>query len=88
MMDHAIIQAVEDSSYRAGYPRDAGAVLLIELDGLDAGLSIREDQIRQLAATTAALRFEWRATRKSAPPCGPDAKEPSAPAAASVPTCT
>jgi glycolate oxidase subunit GlcD len=48
MMDHAIIQAVEDSSYRAGYPRDAGAVLLIELDGLDAGLSIREDQIRQV----------------------------------------
>jgi glycolate oxidase subunit GlcD len=48
MMDRAIIQAVEDSNYRAGYPRDAGAVLLIELDGLDAGLSVREDQIREL----------------------------------------
>src|SRR5262245_16540865 len=48
MMDHAIIQAVEDSSYRAGYPRDAGAVLLIELDGLEAGLSVRELQIREL----------------------------------------
>lgn len=48
MMDHAIIQAVEDSSYRAGYPRDADAVLLIELDGLEAGLSVREEQIRQI----------------------------------------
>lgn len=48
MMDRAIIQAVEDSSYRAGYPRDAGAVLLIELDGLDAGLSVREHQIQEL----------------------------------------
>jgi glycolate oxidase subunit GlcD len=48
MMDRAIIQAVEDSSYRAGYPRDAGAVLLIELDGLQAALNVREDQIREL----------------------------------------
>ena len=48
MMDQAIIQAVEDSHYRAGYPRDAGAVLLIELDGLDAGLKVREEQIRAL----------------------------------------
>jgi glycolate oxidase subunit GlcD len=48
MMDRAIIQAVEDSSYRAGYPRDAGAVLLIELDGLEAGLNVREEQIREL----------------------------------------
>ena len=36
MMDRAIIQAIEDSNIRAGYPRDAGAVLLIELDGLES----------------------------------------------------
>lgn len=48
MMDHTIIQAVEDSHYRAGYPRDAGAVLLIELDGVEAGLQVREAQIRSI----------------------------------------
>jgi len=32
MMDNLPIQAVEDA-YHAGYPRDAGAVLLIEIEG-------------------------------------------------------
>jgi FAD/FMN-containing dehydrogenase len=51
MMDHAIIQAVEDSHYRAGYPREAEAVLLIELDGLPAALDVREKQIRTICRT-------------------------------------
>src|SRR6266436_1718755 len=33
MMDQPCINAVEDSVYAAGYPRDAAAVLLVELDG-------------------------------------------------------
>jgi glycolate oxidase subunit GlcD len=33
MMDQSCISAVEDSVYAAGYPRDAAAVLLTELDG-------------------------------------------------------
>jgi glycolate oxidase len=37
MIDHLTIQAVEDA-YGAGYPRDAAAALLIELDGLAAGM--------------------------------------------------
>jgi glycolate oxidase len=37
MMDHLIIEAVE-AAYRFGFPKDAGAVLIIELDGLEAGL--------------------------------------------------
>ena len=37
MMDNLPIQAVEDA-YHAGYPRDAGAVLLIEIEGQEAGL--------------------------------------------------
>src|SRR5256885_1535885 len=32
MMDQSCIAAVEDSVYAAGYPRDAAAVLLVELD--------------------------------------------------------
>ncbi len=38
MMDAGTIRAVESSIYAAGYPIDAAAVLLIELDGLAAGL--------------------------------------------------
>jgi glycolate oxidase subunit GlcD len=38
MMDTGTIQAVEASIYAAGYPVDAAAVLLIELDGFEAGL--------------------------------------------------
>jgi glycolate dehydrogenase FAD-linked subunit len=33
MMDRSCINAVEDSVYAAGYPRDAAAVLLAEVDG-------------------------------------------------------
>jgi glycolate oxidase subunit GlcD len=38
MMDAATIQAVEASIYAAGYPIDAAAILLIELDGPAPGL--------------------------------------------------
>jgi glycolate oxidase subunit GlcD len=38
MMDQATIRAVEASIYAAGYPVDAAAVLLVELDGPAAGL--------------------------------------------------
>jgi len=38
MMDNAIIRAVEESVFKAGLPIDAQAVLLLELDGLEAGI--------------------------------------------------
>ena len=38
MMDAPTIRAVESSIYAAGYPTDAAAVLLVEVDGLAAGL--------------------------------------------------
>ncbi|MEP6765002.1 MAG: FAD-linked oxidase C-terminal domain-containing protein [Gemmatimonadaceae bacterium] len=38
MMDNATIRAVEASIYAAGYPVDAAAVLLCEVDGLREGL--------------------------------------------------
>jgi glycolate oxidase subunit GlcD len=38
MMDAGTIRAVEASIYAAGYPTDAAAVLLVELDGPAAGL--------------------------------------------------
>ena len=38
MMDSGTIRAVEESIYAAGYPVDAAAVVLIELDGLTEGI--------------------------------------------------
>ncbi|PYS42251.1 MAG: hypothetical protein DMF71_09625 [Acidobacteria bacterium] len=38
MMDNAIIRAVEQSVFTAGLPIDAQAVLLVELDGAEAGI--------------------------------------------------
>jgi glycolate oxidase subunit GlcD len=38
MMDNAIIRAVEASVFAAGLPTDAQAVLLVEIDGIEAGI--------------------------------------------------
>jgi glycolate oxidase subunit GlcD len=38
MMDHNAIEMVESSAYAAGYPADAAAVLLVELDGNPAAV--------------------------------------------------
>src|SRR6266404_4498610 len=42
MMDQSCIRAVEDSVYAAGYPRDAAAVLLVEIDGGNADAVVAE----------------------------------------------
>ena len=47
-MDGPTIRVVEDSIYAAGYPRDAEAVLLVELDGLEAGVSADLESVRQI----------------------------------------
>ncbi|MNS45397.1 putative FAD-linked oxidoreductase [compost metagenome] len=44
MMDQLILQAVE-AAFGFGFPLDAGAVLLIELDGLEAGLDEAKDEV-------------------------------------------
>lgn len=44
MMDHGIIQAVEEA-FHFGFPLDAGAVLLIEVDGLEIAL---DEEVRQI----------------------------------------
>ncbi len=47
LMDAVILQTVEDA-FHFGFPRDAGAILIIELDGLDAGLETQANQARAL----------------------------------------
>ena len=54
MMDNLCIQAVEPQ-YHAGYPMDAGAVLLVETDGAD-------DEVRAIGEEIAAICRECDAT--------------------------
>jgi glycolate oxidase subunit GlcD len=47
-MDAPTIQVVESSVYAAGYPADAAAVLLIEIDGITEGVDADRDTIREI----------------------------------------
>ncbi len=75
MMDAEITRAVEDF-VGAGYPRDADAVLLVELDGLDGGVEAQVEAVRavgtrlgarsvRVAADEAERALLWKG-RKSA----------------------
>jgi glycolate oxidase len=44
MMDQVITQALEEA-YKVGFPTDAGAVLIIELDGLSGGVKQQAGQV-------------------------------------------
>lgn len=48
MIDKVTINAVEDSVYAAGYPRDAAACLIVELDGLSAGLETQANRAAEI----------------------------------------
>ena len=74
IVDQRTIRAVEDSMYAAGLDRDAGAILIAELDGAACVLPMQVDAVRDAArhngATTVAVaqndeertRF-WRARK-------------------------
>jgi len=44
-----ILQAIEDA-FKMGFPKDAGAVLIIELDGFEAGLEQDAQRVREICA--------------------------------------
>src|SRR5437870_5314897 len=48
MLDRLILQAVE-AAFHFGFPLDAGAVLIMEVDGLDAGLDQDAERIVEIA---------------------------------------
>jgi len=54
MMDHLTVNAVEDSM-ACGFPREAGAVLIIELDGLSDGMEETAEQIVAICRASGAL---------------------------------
>ena len=47
MMDQLIVTAIE-SAYQFGFPLDAGAVLIIELDGLEVDIEAQAERVRAI----------------------------------------
>lgn len=76
MMDRMAIVAVERGNFPVGYPEGQEAVLLIEVDGLEAGLEAQADAILAVCreagctevrvAQTDAERARWWSNRKTA----------------------
>jgi glycolate oxidase subunit GlcD len=58
MLDRATIEVVEASVNRAGYPRDAEAVLLVEIDGAEAGMARLEREIEAICRRRGAGDFK------------------------------
>ena len=53
MMDAEITRAVEDYVH-AGFPRDAAAILLVEVDGLEGGVDAAADEVTAIAIANGA----------------------------------
>ncbi len=57
IMDNLSINAVE-STVGAGYPRDAGAILLVELDGVDAEVRAQVPKVIETLKENAAIQIK------------------------------
>ncbi len=64
LMDDRTIEAVEASVYAAGYPRDARAVLLIELDGTERTVEEECSAAERICRERGAI--EWRRAKDPA----------------------
>ncbi len=65
MLDNLMIRAVE-AAFHFGFPTDAGAVLIIEIDGLEAGLTPEAEAVTRIVQAnggTLRMAIPWR-TRK------------------------
>ncbi len=63
MMDQLITQAVE-AAYHFGFPLDAGAVLIVELDGLAAGLERQAERVMEICRHNHAREVRLAATEQ------------------------
>src|SRR5262245_3225188 len=61
MLDSLILQAVE-AAFHFGFPLDAGAVLIMEVDGLEAGLDDAAERITAIAQKNRAREVRRAAT--------------------------
>ena len=58
ILDQATIRAVEASVFRAGYPQDSAAVLLVELDGAIDAVDADAEDVRTFMREACALSIE------------------------------
>jgi FAD/FMN-containing dehydrogenase len=76
IVDGPTIEAVEASVFAAGYPLEAGAALVIEFDGTEAGLDLDADRAEQCCLEEGAIEVQratdpehrvklWRARKKA-----------------------
>jgi glycolate oxidase subunit GlcD len=56
MMDREVIRALEASVLATGLPQDLGAALLIELDGLDAGIDDDAERVKSICLKLGARK--------------------------------
>src|SRR6478672_6296512 len=63
MMDQGILVAVEEA-FHFGFPLDAGAVLLIEVDGLEIGLDAQRDRVAEICRQHGAREVRFAADVK------------------------
>jgi glycolate oxidase len=63
MMDQGILVAVEEA-FHFGFPLDAGAVLLIEVDGLEVGLDAQRDRVAAICREHGAREVRFAADAK------------------------
>ena len=63
LMDKGILVAVEEA-FKFGFPLDAQAILLMEVDGLEAGLDGQRDQIIELCKQCGAREVRQAACRR------------------------
>jgi glycolate oxidase subunit GlcD len=61
MIDQLILQAIEDA-FHFGFPKDAAAVLIIELDGFEAGLDEDAESVRDICRKNSAREVRLAAT--------------------------
>jgi glycolate oxidase len=76
MIDKNTIQAIEASVYATGIPKDAEAVLLIEVDGLEAGIEQQMERVAEVIRANNARRSALRRTTQSAKALGGPQKPP------------
>lgn len=76
IIDGETIRAVESSVFAAGYPTDAGAALVVEFDGMEAGLDADVEEARdaclgagarevRLASSSLEREALWRGRKKA-----------------------
>jgi len=73
MLDEVVIRAIEEG-VGAGYPKGAGAVLLIELDGPTAEIEAQSGPIEAICRDHLALEIRVARARRSGPCSGRGAR--------------